>query len=867
MANVNEIPGNTSSALAQKLSIGDSLTGALTVKGGYEYYALQISGPCVLEITFSVNQTLTNYAYGLSIANAQNQKISGTILGYGLTSSTFDTYLPSSGTYYLYATNNNLFLTDPYTFTTSYNNSLLGAIEKKPSNTVKLATPITLGVTYTGQTSSTNDPGYYAFTVGQSGSYALSFDSPTTALVSANNVELKSANYLITLQDASGKILQSYTTFFQNTSPTLFANLGPGSYVLLINGASGYDGDNYAFAVNAAPLASSPTLRVGDKITASLQPGSTFKSYAINLVAGNFYQFTCNANPSGAQGGLMGEKLSLTDLNGNELENNLNTPVVNQNGSTESTINQEPSIELIAPYTGTYYLSVDSPSHTGSFTLSTTLNSKNDLIQDILKKATSVTPNAIWKTTPGQTLNLTYAFMSSNPLTSQTGFAAMTSDQQAMVQKALQTVSSLVNITFTLTTDEKNANILYGTSTQSGSSGVTVNAKLNSDGSYKQNAVYLNNTGTTLTTLLTSGGFGYQTLIHETGHALGLKHPGEYNASATATTDLSKSAPFAPAGWDNTEYTLMSYVTNQYALGTAKSSYSSIDIAALQSLYGAPGNLSVSTFTVPANSALTTTAPIGALGSTIDLSNQTVSSTLALGEGTLSSIGVDSRGLPAHDNITLPWGSRYSNVITSAVGDVVYCNTLNDTVTLSGGNNTVISSGGLDTVVLNQSSKFMSFTNNNGAITASDSSGRLGSNLLIHVSRVKMADLGLAYDLSGNAGQVAKILGAVFGPSAVNNPSYVGLGLNYLDNGMTYAQLSALALSAAGANTPSKIVNVLYTNVVGSAPTTAQAAPYLQMLQTGTSPGDLAVLAEDTALNASRINLVGLSSTGIQYTS
>ena len=867
MANVTEKAGNTSTSLAQKLTVGDTLTGALTVKGGYEYYSIQVTGPCVLEVTYSVDSSsLSNYAYNLGIANAQNQKITGTILGYGLTSSTFDTYLPSSGTYYIYTSSNNLFLTDPYTFTTSYNNALLGNIEQKPCNTLKTASKITLGTTITGQSSSTNDPGYYAFSVAQSSTYAISFDSPTSSLVSVDNVQIKGATYAISVLDSSGKTLQTYTTFFQNTSPTLFANLTPGSYYVLINGANGYDGDNYDFAINTAPLPSSPAMRVGDKISGNIQPGSSLKTYAISLVAGNFYQFNCVANAASALGGLTGEKLSLMNLNGGVMENNLNTPIVDQNGATESTLNQEPSIELIAPYTGTYYLSVDSPSQVGSFTLSATQNSKSDLVQDISKKATSSSPNAIWKTALNQPLNLTYAFMTSNPSTSQTGFAAMTSEQQAMVQKALQTVSSLFNITFTLTSDEKTANLLYGTSALSGSSGVTSNLKLNSDGSYKQNGVFINNTGTTLSTMMTQGGFGFQTLLHETGHALGLKHPGEYNSTATATTDLTKYGPYAPAGWDNTEYTIMSYVTNQYALSTSKSSYSTLDIAALQSFYGAPTKASVTTFTLSPTVAVITTAPIGALGSTVDLSNQTVSCSLSLLEGTLSSIGLDSRGLAAHDNITMPWGSLYNNVVTSPLGDVIYCNNLNDTITLTGGNNTVISSAGSDTACINQMAKFMTFANSNGAVTATDSSGTFGINTLINVTRVKLTDIGVAFDLNGNAGKVAKILGAVFGPSAVNNPTYVGIGLNYLDNAMGYSQLSALALSAAGANTSSQIVNLLYTNVVGSAPSASQAAPYLQMLQNGTSPGDLAVLAEDTSINVSHINLTGLSSTGIKYT-
>ncbi|MEI7738700.1 MAG: hypothetical protein WCJ99_08200, partial [Betaproteobacteria bacterium] len=118
MANVTAVSGNTSSNSAQKISIGDTLIGALTVKGGFQYYSIQVNGPSVLEINFFVNSTsLTNYAYTLNISNSQNQRISWATLGYGLTNSTFDTYLGTSGTYFLYVGNNNIFLPDPYSFT------------------------------------------------------------------------------------------------------------------------------------------------------------------------------------------------------------------------------------------------------------------------------------------------------------------------------------------------------------------------------------------------------------------------------------------------------------------------------------------------------------------------------------------------------------------------------------------------------------------------------------------------------------------------------------------------------------------------------------------------------------------------------
>ncbi len=123
----------------------------------------------------------------------------------------------------------------------------------------------------------------------------------------------------------------------------------------------------------------------------------------------------------------------------------------------------------------------------------------------------------------------------------------------------------------------------------------------------------------------------------------------------------------------------------------------------------------------------------------------------------------------------------------------------------------------------------------------------------------------MALDLNGNAGIVAKILGAVFGRAAVTNKQFVGIGLSYIDAGWTYDNLAGLALSAAGASSPDQVVTLLWTNVIGSAPTESNKAPFIGMLQGGTTPGALAHMAADTEFNTLNINLVGLMQTGIGF--
>ncbi|MBD2626982.1 Calx-beta domain-containing protein [Trichormus variabilis] len=74
------------------------------------------------------------------------------------------------------------------------------------------------------------------------------------------------------------------------------------------------------------------------------------------------------------------------------------------------------------------------------------------------------------------------------------------------------------------------------------------------------------------------GTHGYQTIIHETLHALGIKHPGNYNGSGVG------DPPYLPFGEDNWDNSLMTYNFNSGAEPSTPMAY---DVLALQYLYGA----------------------------------------------------------------------------------------------------------------------------------------------------------------------------------------------------------------------------------------------------------------------------------------
>ncbi|WP_395701057.1 DUF4214 domain-containing protein [Aquabacterium sp.] len=154
------------------------------------------------------------------------------------------------------------------------------------------------------------------------------------------------------------------------------------------------------------------------------------------------------------------------------------------------------------------------------------------------------------------------------------------------------------------------------------------------------------------------------------------------------------------------------------------------------------------------------------------------------------------------------------------------------------------------------------------ARAATVASVRDGSDYLEQIERVKFSDVSIAYDIDGSAGTVARYLGAVFGKEAVANKSYVGIGLDLLDAGMSSDRLMQMALeSALGPGyAPAAEVNLLYRNVLGrSADASEQSYWTGELLRGAYDAVSLAQMAALLDLNANNIGLAGLHDTGLPY--
>ncbi len=136
---------------------------------------------------------------------------------------------------------------------------------------------------------------------------------------------------------------------------------------------------------------------------------------------------------------------------------------------------------------------------------------------------------------------------------------------------------------------------------------------------------------------------------------------------------------------------------------------------------------------------------------------------------------------------------------------------------------------------------------------------------LTSVERINLSDTKLALDLNGHAGEAAKLLGALGGPAILSNKGLVGEVIRALDAGVSSQALAGIGLQALGAQTPAQVAQLLWTNVVGRAGTAQELQPLVDLMGQGILASDLAVMAGNLDLNATRIDLVGLTAKGIEF--
>jgi hypothetical protein len=216
--------------------------------------------------------------------------------------------------------------------------------------------------------------------------------------------------------------------------------------------------------------------------------------------------------------------------------------------------------------------------------------------------------------------------------------------------------------------------------------------------------------------------------------------------------------------------------------------------------------------------------------------------------------------------------AQLSNVEQVQFLDKTVSLVVNDTI--KGGPGTDFFDGGLglDTVVYSGPQERYTINKTGNRYVVSESTGSDDTDYLSNIERLQFSNGKVALDVeNGNAGEAAKLIGALLGPTYVKDKDLAGIVINLLDQKYTSDTIANLGLatpmflSMAGSSSNTDFVKQVFTNVVGRPPTPSESSTYVNMLDTGTSQSALALMAAQTDLNAARINLVGLIQHGLEF--
>ena len=360
---------------------------------------------------------------------------------------------------------------------------------------------------------------------------------------------------------------------------------------------------------------------------------------------------------------------------------------------------------------------------------------------------------------------------------------------------------------------------------------------------------------------------GWQVLLHEIGHALGLSHPHAESEITTATVLLNQ--------WNDNSYTVMS--ANQSPSELWQSWFGPLDIQALQSLYGSGRELAagndVYVWTDAQGQSLSTLRDVGG-NDRLDLSQQTFGVYLDLQPGNFSSVGTTREGYVAFNNVFIDNSTTIEEVVGSLADDVLFGNSANNLFFEMGGNDVIDGRGGVNTVVFsaNRSAYNIGKSEVANHWLVEGVNGSLGSDDLLNVTRLQFADSKVRLDVEGNPTMAAKLIGVVLGGEWVKNTIIAGIALDALESGfqpLTLARLgleSGMFLSLAGSAGHADFYNTVYKNVYGSKPDLATLQSALTQLDSGKlTQSDMVMQMIDLAPNLKNIDLVGIQLHGFDY--
>lgn len=469
----------------------------------------------------------------------------------------------------------------------------------------------------------------------------------------------------------------------------------------------------------------------------------------------------------------------------------------------------------------------------------------------------------------GSAVEVTFSFMEAKPVYGGTddgsgsgsGFYRFSEQQKQAARDILKEISAQTGLTFREVNDSSQTygQLRFGGNDQTKSSGYAWLPYSNT-GSYadRNGDVWISRD---YASNQTPGHFNYATLVHETLHALGLKHPGDYDAGGENETI---SGNYLGVKEDSLQYTTMSYRDAANGLELQQKGMGLYDLLALQYLYGSKAYQAgddVYRFTDQDGQSmqlLNDTAGYDIL----NFSTISTGLTIDINEGGFASFGKTNDGRNSADNLAIAFGVQIEEVVATDSNDVITGNQLANVVYLRRGTDRFNGEKGLDTAVLDGRIQDyqLQLTDSSSIIVNPISAQSDGVKTLNQVERVGFSDGYLAFDvgMNQNGGKAYALWYAGFDRTPA--PKEIGRWLAEFDAGKTMSQVADSMLKAyAPTASHQDLVSVLYHNVVGFWPDQAALNLYTGMLQRGEhTQASLFALAASTAENQNQvIALVG----------
>ena len=220
---------------------------------------------------------------------------------------------------------------------------------------------------------------------------------------------------------------------------------------------------------------------------------------------------------------------------------------------------------------------------------------------------------------------------------------------------------------------------------------------------------------------------------------------------------------------------------------------------------------------------------------------------------------------PTATSVSTPTGTVFTG---SSAADTLTGGAGRDQFTGHGGNDTLSGGAGTDTAVFAGVRSAYTITLTGQTLQVADTvAGRDGTDTLTGIERLKFADVSLAYDVTGAAGQAYRLYQAALSRA----PEAAGLGfqMKALDDGAPLVQIANNFISSPefgakyGNMSNGQFVSQLYVNVLGRAGDASGQQYHTARLEAGVSRADVVIgFSESPEFQA---QLLGVMQNGMTY--